>query len=103
MALPTRSWLVIAIALSLALGGAVRGRRVDGPANHLGYCWRRIERHYADLRMRPRKHPKYFVRERLSDLLDPGEVQFHALESLEAVRHTFGLRARHQLVSFVLG
>src|SRR5262245_50232483 len=102
MALPTRSWLVIAIALSLALGGAVRGRRVDGPADHLGYRWRRVERHDADLGVRPREYPEHLVRECLPNLFDPCEIQLHALEPLKAVRHALGLRARHQLVPLVL-
>lgn len=48
------------------------------------------------------EHSKNLVGERLPDLLDAGEVEFHAREPLEPMGHAFRLRSRHQFFALML-
>ena len=48
------------------------------------------------------EHTEHFIRKCLTDLLHPGEIQHYGLKAFKAHGQPLGLRARHQLLPFML-
>lgn len=86
---PANEWGKGAIKKGIGAPGRVVATHVDRCQGYAG--------------MRGREHPEQLVRERLSDLGHPLEVQHHVAEGLKTLMELLRLGARDQLLPLVLG
>jgi hypothetical protein len=72
------------------------------PAYHSHHLFIRIDRNDIDARMSGSEHSEHLVSKRLTDTVDPSEVEDNHTKALEAIHQALGLRTGDKPIVTVL-